>query len=65
MQSLKKINDISDETLIWFLKKLSFTSKRFMEKVRKASKEQGVVISSKSLKQSFVSYIYLHTIGGL
>ncbi len=57
MQNLKHLNDISDETFNGFLKELSFPSKRFMVRVRELLSEQGVVLTSKSLKESFVSFL--------
>ncbi len=56
MQSLKLINEISDETFNRFLKEFSFPSKRFMVKVRKELKAKGVLITTKELKKSFISF---------
>ncbi len=56
MQSLKLINDISDETFNRFLKELSFPTKRFIVKVREVFLEQGIVLTTKSLKESIVSF---------
>ncbi|MFN6014293.1 MAG: hypothetical protein ACK47F_06365 [Flavobacteriales bacterium] len=56
MQSLKLINDISDETFNRFLKELSFPTKLFIVKVREVFLEQGIVLTTKSLKESIVSF---------
>jgi hypothetical protein len=57
MESLKMINEISDETFNDFLSRLSFNSKRFLCKVQAAFKEKGIVLTTKDMKQSFISFL--------
>ena len=56
MENLKIINDISDKSFNELLNRLSFKSKRFMSTVRKELREKGIDLTTKVLKQSFISF---------